>query len=407
MYLKEYTGRDFVSIPVVKLPNYSAVPVHCTEEDVREIIEHEENEILEAKLKELTAKEPDIYTLLKDWDSHRSIDRAAQALNGLLFPLIFTGQDEIYNCACPDCQNKMCYVKKGRQCNINKGFKKKSEKVKLGFQHTWNDVLQPLNPGSPDLNLSVINQFIKEEITKGAHIKLQDDFQGVLANMRGRNSENYLASTFELHFGRRRGLLLNGFKMRENLKLFFDAYNIELQKTLVKGKLQERKDVEHDVLHLTPSKDEVLVTFVQAKSQLNVPWTQAKRVENARRVIEKACSQGVADVDTFSHLASYFLTDDQQKIQELEEDGRLNTIEGIQRNVKEKGICFEKTVFKERLQIPMEFIKKFGFLDIRKEESKVFLDIVHLSYMEFCCAGSLWESTSRSSFLGSKTQTDM
>ena len=37
----------------------------------------------------------------------------------------------------------------------------------------------------------------------------------------------------------------------------------------------------------------------------------------------------------------------------------------------------------------MEFIKKLGFFDLRKEGSKFFLDIVHLSYMEFCCAGSL------------------
>ena len=48
-----------------------------------------------------------------------------------------------------------------------------------------------------------------------------------------------------------------------------------------------------------------------------------------------------------------------------------------------------KRVFNERVQIPIEFIKKLGFFDIRKEGSKFFLDIVHLSYMEFCCAGSL------------------
>ena len=132
-YVKENTGRDFVSIPVVKLPNYSAVPVHCTEEDVREIIEHEETEILEPKLQELAAKEQAICTILKDWDFHQSIDRAARALNQLLFPLIFTGQDEVYSCACPDCRNGKCNMKKGRQCNINKGFKTKSEKRRKAF----------------------------------------------------------------------------------------------------------------------------------------------------------------------------------------------------------------------------------------------------------------------------------
>ena len=79
----------------------------------------------------------------------------------------------------------------------------------------------------------------------------------------------------------------------------------------------------------------------------------------------------------------------QQKIQESEVGGSINTIDGIQRNVKVKGLCFEKTVFKERIQIPIAFIKKLGFFDIRKKDSKIFLDIVHLSYMEFCCAGSL------------------
>ena len=77
----------------------------------------------------------------------------------------------------------------------------------------------------------------------------------------------------------------------------------------------------------------------------------------------------------------------QQKIQES--SGDINTIEGVQRNVKKKGPCFEQTVFKERLQIPMEFIRKLGFFDVRKGESKVFLDVVHLSYLEFCCGGSL------------------
>ena len=79
----------------------------------------------------------------------------------------------------------------------------------------------------------------------------------------------------------------------------------------------------------------------------------------------------------------------QQKIQEPGKEGSINTIEGIQRNVKGLGPCFEKKVFDERLQIPIVFIQKFGFFDIRRGQNKLFLDIVHLSYMEFCCAASL------------------
>ena len=42
-------------------------------------------------------------------------------------------------------------------------------------------------------------------------------------------------------------------------------------------------------------------------------------------------------------------------------EGNINTIKGIQRNVKGLGLCFEKKVFDERLQIPIDFIQKFGF----------------------------------------------
>ena len=102
-YLLEHTGPGLVSIPVVKLPNYKAVPYHCTEEDVREIISHEENKILSSKLQELKAKEKDIGVIVNDWKSHQRIDRAARALNDLLFPLIFTGEE---TCSCQNCQNK-------------------------------------------------------------------------------------------------------------------------------------------------------------------------------------------------------------------------------------------------------------------------------------------------------------
>ena len=98
---------------------------------------------------------------------------------------------------------------------------------------------------------------------------------------------------------------------------------------------KERKEIEHDILHIAPNKDKVNVLFVQAKSQLNVPWTQAKKVENARRVIEKACSQGVADVDTFSELASYFLTDDQFKMISM----NFNITMSDLRNIPETEIC--------------------------------------------------------------------
>ena len=135
---------------------------------------------------------------------------------------------------------------------------------------------------------------------------MQKEIHGPFANMVGRNAENKLTAKLEEMLQGRRGLLLNGFNVKENLKLFFDAFNIKLAR--------DRKEIEHDVLHIAPHKDQVLINFVQAKSQLNVPWTEVKAVENARKVIEKACSQGVADVETFSDLASHFLTEDQFKL---------------------------------------------------------------------------------------------
>ena len=79
----------------------------------------------------------------------------------------------------------------------------------------------------------------------------------------------------------------------------------------------------------------------------------------------------------------------QEQIQSSDDSKSINTVVGHLRNVKAKELCFEKKVLNERFQIPLDFIKKLGFFDIRKEENRMFLDIVHLSYMEFSCAGSL------------------
>ena len=135
-----------------------------------------------------------------------------------------------------------------------------------------------------------------EELKKGIHAPMQKEIQGILANMVGRNTENNLTGILESLFEKRPGLLLNGFNVREGLALFFDAFNITLKEygnnDGAKGKKgKERKEIEHDILYIAPHKDKVNVSFVQAKSQLNVPWTQAKKIVNTRRVIEKACSQ--------------------------------------------------------------------------------------------------------------------
>ena len=129
---------------MVKLPNHKAVPPNWTEEDIRRYIDKGINEAIPLKLEEFKAKQKEIGRELDDWKSHpKSIEKVAEALNDLLFPLIFTGEDETYICSCQDCQNQNCTDKKSKNCNINRGFKKKSEKLKSAFQHKWKGVLTP------------------------------------------------------------------------------------------------------------------------------------------------------------------------------------------------------------------------------------------------------------------------
>ena len=76
-------------------------------------------------------------------------------------------------------------------------------------------------------------------------------------------------------------------------------------------------------------------------------------------------------------------------VREKEFTKNCNEFQPSTMNVKNQGLCFEKRVFDDKVQIPLDVIKKLGFFDIHRRESKVCLDIVLLSFMEFCCAGSL------------------
>merc|ERR1712130_1048081 len=101
----------------------------------------------------------------------------------------------------------------------------------------------------PDQNFETIKDFVIEGVKEGLYIKMQKEIQGILSNMMGRNSENNLAGVFEVLLHNRRGILFNGFKMKENLKLFFDAFNIKLPQYVSKnGSCKVRDEVEHDLL---------------------------------------------------------------------------------------------------------------------------------------------------------------
>eukprot|EP00092_Neocalanus_flemingeri_P015041 GFUD01016245.1.p1 GENE.GFUD01016245.1~~GFUD01016245.1.p1 ORF type:complete len:913 (+),score=201.86 GFUD01016245.1:85-2823(+) len=79
----------------------------------------------------------------------------------------------------------------------------------------------------------------------------------------------------------------------------------------------------------------------------------------------------------------------QHHLQTNEGTEGINTIKGIQRNVKNMGQCFEANALSETISVPLEFIKKLGIFQIRKEGGNLYLDAVHLSYFEFCCAAAL------------------
>ena len=60
-----------------------------------------------------------------------------------------------------------------------------------------------------------------------------------------------------------------------------------------------------------------------------MPWTEANKIEKAREVIEKACSQGQADIESFSELASHFLTKEQFKMISFQFNITMSDLSGI------------------------------------------------------------------------------
>ena len=306
-FKQEYPSDQLISIPVVKLQDYRSVPVHLTEDDVRANIELELKEILQQRTQMINAKQQEILKILNFWQnnfqSKLATTQAAKDLSDLLFGFVFTGEDD---CTCHSCQTQSCSHTNAKRCPVQKGQKTIREKAKEGFAYEGENALRALSSRDPDERVASIVDFTIEKLKKGIYIKMEKEITGPFANLKGRNTENNLTARLEQILQGRPGLLLNGFNVKENLKLFFNAFNIKLTK--------QRKEIEHDVLHMAPHRDKVLVNFVQAKSQLNVPWTEKNALENARAVIKKACDQGAVDVETFSEIASYFLTEDQFKL---------------------------------------------------------------------------------------------
>ena len=67
----------------------------------------------------------------------------------------------------------------------------------------------------------------------------------------------------------------------------------------------------------------------------------------------------------------------------------ISTIRGIQKNVRNLGQCFEARALGETICIPVDFIKKLGIFEYKKDGGAAYLDAVHLSFIEFGCAASI------------------
>ena len=56
---------------------------------------------------------------------------------------------------------------------------------------------------------------------------------------------------------------------------------------------------------------------------------------------------------------------------------------------QEEGMCFETIVSAEKIRISIAFLKKIGIFEIQRDGVHVFLEVIHLSFLEFCAAASL------------------
>ena len=162
-FKQEYPDDQLISIPVVKLQNYRSVPVHLTEDDIRENIKQEEEEIVQERIAFIRSKKQDVLDILKHFDSHKRIETTAKALNDLLFETIFTGEKD---CACQSCQAKSCTHTSSKKCKVNKG-QKTEERAKQGLKYKWEEAVRSMQSSQLDQNFDKIEEFTIKELKIG------------------------------------------------------------------------------------------------------------------------------------------------------------------------------------------------------------------------------------------------
>ena len=82
--------NQLISIPLAKLQNYRSVPVHLTEDDIRDHIKLEEEEIVEERIALIRSKKTQVLESLSRFQTHKRVDMIARALNNLLIDDIYT-----------------------------------------------------------------------------------------------------------------------------------------------------------------------------------------------------------------------------------------------------------------------------------------------------------------------------
>ena len=225
----EYPQDDLISVPCVKLQDYKSVPYHVTGHDIRTNIEKEEEEILKDRISQIRAKKVDMSQALAQWGfQNATLSNAATVMNDMLFPFLFVGDNNPYPqlCKCFDCSIKICTDKKSNKCNINLGFHSPYDRAKSDCKHKWTGLLNSLVPNNVDGNFIKVLEFTEKEIKAGIKRTISQEIQGIAGNMKGRQSENELATTLETLFKGKPGLLLGGFKVKKYLKSFIDSCQI-------------------------------------------------------------------------------------------------------------------------------------------------------------------------------------
>ena len=307
--LKNQFGEDYprwrkslISVPTAFLLKYTnKVPFYVTENDVKKYLSDEFKRVSDNKRNMLSSaniKTKVIKILQKVENLNLSIEKASELLNEHILDIVFVGEKD--KIVCKKCEHKLkCTNKK---CPAKIGLRTKFDVAKNHYQkNLW--------PCAMNRSL------VPEDIIKFAEKKLEENIKrfmsetsefSLLSSMRGQKNENNLVSLLQSHLNnlQQPGLLINSYKVYSSLKNLLKRYGIKL--SLSKS---DETQVEHDNMTIIPLKDEVRISFIQAKATVQLPWPHsADKNKNTISSCQKAFQQALHDIVTFTELCQHFLS---------------------------------------------------------------------------------------------------